>query len=418
MGGLVSCNSLMTYLSALSLPIVSIPDMKLIAVLVGTRPDVIKMAPVIQGLRDSQFLDPVVISTGQHRIMLQGALNLFRIRPNHELDVFRPRQELVDVTHQVLDRVHGILDKVHADMLLVQGDTTSAFAAALAAFYHKIPIGHVEAGLRTNDMLAPYPEEMNRRLTDHMSSVHFAPTLSARESLLREGTTAAHIYVTGNTVVDALKQVSEMRPPATDLVLAEIEKDPRPLLLVTAHRRESWGVPLRVVAQTLRRLAAEDSNLLIVFPIHRNPAVRESIIPSLAGVPNIRVIEPLDYVYFVRLMRKAHLILTDSGGIQEEAPTFRTPVLVMRDRTERPEALEAGSAKLVGTESDRIIEEVRRVLTDPSAYESMRSNVNPFGDGLAASRVVRGIVHFYGLGPAPEVFGLAAPLTERRSISS
>ena len=376
--------------------------MKLIAVLIGTRPEVIKMAPVIQSLTESPLFDPVVISTGQHRTMLQAALDLFHIRPDHQLDVFRPRQELVDVTHQVLERVYGIIDRVHPDVLLVQGDTTSAFSGALAAYYHRIPVGHVEAGLRTNDMLAPYPEEMNRRLTDHISSIHFAPTLSARESLLREGINAAHVYVTGNTVVDALKLVSEMRLPATDPVLTELERDPRPLLLVTAHRRESWGVPLEVVAQTLKRLAAEDPNLLIVFPIHRNPAVRESIIPSLAGVTNIRVIEPLDYVSFVRLMGKAHLILTDSGGIQEEAPTFGTPVLVMRDKTERPEALEAGSARLVGTRADRIIEEVRRVLTDPSAYEAMRTNVNPFGDGLAASRVVRGLAHFCGLGPAPE----------------
>jgi UDP-N-acetylglucosamine 2-epimerase (non-hydrolysing) len=375
-----------------------------IAVVFGTRPEAIKLAPVVHALERSPHLRPIPIVTAQHREMLDAVLELFAIRPLHDLDLCRPEQRLAGLTARVLEGLEPVLDAERPDLVLVQGDTTTTFAAALAAFYRRTPVGHVEAGLRTHDRYAPYPEELNRRMTGALATLQFAPTAVARDNLLAEGVPAATILVTGNTVIDALFGAVGSPSLSGDPALAWIDGDPRRLLLVTAHRRESWGEPLRRVAQALAELAADDPGLLVVFPMHRNPAVRDTVLPVLGGLDNVVVTEPLPYGAFVWLMARAVLLLTDSGGLQEEGPALGKPVLVMRDTTERPEAVRAGTARLVGTEGAAIVKAVRELLDDPAAYQAMAQVANPFGDGRAAQRVVAGIEHFFGHGPVPAAF--------------
>ena len=378
--------------------------MQRIAVVFGTRPEAIKLAPVIHALERSPHLRPIPIVTAQHREMLDAVLQLFAIQPLHDLDLCRPRQRLAGLTARVLEGLEPVLDAERPDLVLVQGDTTTTFAAALAAFYRRTPVGHVEAGLRTHDRYAPYPEELNRRMTGALATLQFAPTAVARDNLVAEGVSAATILVTGNTVIDALLGAVASPSLAGDPALTWIDTDPRRLLLVTAHRRESWGEPLRRVAQALAELAADDPSLLAVFPMHRNPAVRDTVLPLLDGLDNVVVTEPLPYGAFVWLMARAFLLLTDSGGLQEEGPALGKPVLVMRDTTERPEAVRAGTARLVGTGRAAIVKAVRELLDDPAAYQAMAQVANPFGDGQAARRVVAGIEHFFGHGPAPAPF--------------
>ena len=361
----------------------------------GTRPEAIKLAPVIDELaRHSREFQPVVLVTAQHRRMLDQVLSVFHIQPDHDLNLMRPGQSLADVTGGVLRGVERVLRRVRPDMVIVQGDTTSALAAALAAFYQRIPVGHVEAGLRTGDKYSPYPEEMNRRLVSGLADLHFAPTRCAKENLLREGVPRGLIHVTGNTVVDALKTMRRSKAKWRFPVVDEIGPEQR-VILVTAHRRESFGSGLDRICRALQMLVERNPDVEVVYPVHLNPNVRKPVRAILGGVPRIHLIEPLEYLPFVRLMERSYLILTDSGGIQEEAPALGKPVLVMRDVTERPEAVEAGTAKLVGTDVGKIVSETERLLGSNVAYRKMARARNSFGDGRASIRIATALCRFF-----------------------
>lgn len=355
------------------------------------------MAPVVLRLQAEPGLRPVVCVTGQHRSMLDPVLALFGITPDHDLDIMRPGQTLTDVTTAVLRGMQPVLEAERPDVALVHGDTTTAMAAALAAFYHRVPVGHVEAGLRTGDLMQPWPEEMNRRVVDGMATWLFAPTEHARANLLAEnlgdGQGKRRIHVTGNTVIDALFHVLEQiradpaRQQALDALFPFLDSGRR-LVLVTGHRRESFGEGFERICATLARLADRE-DLEIVYPVHLNPQVREPVWRILGNRPRVHLIEPLDYLPFVRLMHRASLILTDSGGIQEEAPSLGKPVLVMRDVTERPEAVAAGTVQLVGTDPQRIVAAFNRLFDDPAAYQAATRAHNPYGDGQASERIVK-----------------------------
>jgi UDP-N-acetylglucosamine 2-epimerase (non-hydrolysing) len=375
-----------------------------IMVVYGTRPEAIKVAPVIQALAGSAFFVPVAAVTAQHRSMLDQVNRVFGIEPEFDLNIHRPGQTLAEITTRALTGVHFLLAEQRPDAVVVQGDTTTVFAAALAAFYEKIPVVHLEAGLRTGDPWSPYPEEINRRLATRLAALHLSPTSTSRSNLLAENVDPQTVVVTGNTVIDALLWTVGRQFGYGDPVLSDLDDTDAPLLLVTAHRRESWGDPMRAVGRALARIAREYPDLRIVFPIHRNPVVREAILPAIEGLPNVTVTEPLPYGSFARLMNRSTVILTDSGGVQEEGPSLGKPVLVMRDTTERPEAVRAGTVRLVGTDEDLIAKEVGRLLTDPVAYAAMANAVNPYGDGRAAERAVAALAHHFGLGPAPEPF--------------
>jgi len=354
----------------------------------GTRPEAIKLAPVIKELErlSNKFISRVCI-TGQHREMLDPFLRLFDVKPDWDLDIMKPNQSLFDVTVSALSKLRPVLETENPDIVLVQGDTTTAFVAALAAFYLKIKVGHVEAGLRTSDKYNPFPEEINRRLISHLADLHFAPTQRAKANLLAEGIDEGSVFVTGNTVIDALFMILE-RTKGQNL-LADLPLQPdKKLILVTAHRRESFGEGLTNICKALKEIAEQVKDVQIVYPVHLNPNVRGPVRRLLGGVDRISLIEPLDYVRFVHLMNRAYLILTDSGGIQEEAPSLGKPVLVMRETTERPEAIEAGAAKLVGTKTECIVEETLRLLQNHDQYAKMANARNPFGDGQAARQIV------------------------------
>ena len=372
--------------------------------MIGTRPEAIKLAPVVLELSRTEDFEPVVVLTGQHREMVDQVLGLFGIRAHHDLDILQAGQTLTDVTVRALVGLEPVLKADRPDALIVQGDTTTAFAGALAAFYQGIPVAHVEAGLRTGDPRSPFPEEINRRLTAPLTAVHLAPTASSAANLLREGVEPETVFVTGNTVIDALLWTVERRVDYGVPALAGLDQDPRKVLLVTAHRRESWGEPMRAIGAALGDLARNDPDLLVVFPIHRNPLVREAILPAVEGLDNVVIVEPLAYGAFARLMARADVILTDSGGVQEEGPTLGKPVLVMRDNTERPEAVEAGTARLIGTDHRVIVESVRRLLDDRVAYAEMANAVNPYGDGHASRRIAQALRSFFGEGERPDVF--------------
>ena len=360
---------------------------------VGTRPEAIKMAPVISELaRHPNAIRSVVCATGQHREMLKQTLQQFDIIPDHELDVMQPNQRLADLTARLFSGLDGVIGALDPDWVLAQGDTTTTFVAAMTSFYRARRFGHVEAGLRTDDRRNPFPEEVNRRLTDVVADAFFAPTERARDALLAEGHDARAIYVTGNTVIDALLSVSA-KPCAIEMLLPTVPFDRR-LILITAHRRESFGQPFREMCCGLRDLALSlaDQNIHCIFPVHLNPNVQEPVRAILHDVPNLTLLKPLDYFTLVHLMKRVELILTDSGGIQEEAPSLSIPVLVMRETTERPEGIDAGVARLVGTDPRRIVMEATRLLTDRKAYAAMASGRNPYGDGNAASRIVSTIL--------------------------
>jgi UDP-N-acetylglucosamine 2-epimerase (non-hydrolysing) len=376
----------------------------------GTRPEAIKVAPLVDGLRRSDRFTPVVAVTAQHRSILDQVLDLFAIVPDHDLDIFQAGQTLGEVTTRSLERLIPVIEHERPAFLIVQGDTTTTFAAALAGFYTGVPVAHLEAGLRTGNVRSPFPEEMNRRLTSQLTSLHLAPTATARSALIREGVEPAQIVVTGNTVIDALMWTVARRVPYTDPALNDVDDDPRRVLLVTAHRRESWGSGMEAIGRALDRIATEEPDLLIVFPIHPNPLVRGAILPAVAAHPNARVVEPLPYGQFARLIDRSHLVLTDSGGVQEEAPALGKPVLVMRDTTERPEAVEAGTARLVGTDADLIVGAVRELLHDPSAYTAMANAVSPYGDGVAAGRAVQALEYALHGRAKPADFAPAGPV--------
>jgi UDP-N-acetylglucosamine 2-epimerase (non-hydrolysing) len=369
---------------------------RVIAVL-GTRPEAIKLALVIQELRRrSADFETAVVHTGQHRTMLENALKFFHIKPDFDLDVMRPNQTLNSLTCRVLDTVENACHRFEPHMVLVQGDTTTAFASALAAYYCKIPVGHVEAGLRSGDIYNPFPEEVNRRLVSVVTQIHFAPTAQSRENLLAEGIPNEKIVVTGNTVIDTLRALGELPEHSwVGTPLDGIPKDGSRLVLVTSHRRESWGTDQEHMCLALRELVEKHKDVRVIYPVHMNPNVRSTVNALLQGADRIHLTEPLDYVTFVSLLRKCFLVLTDSGGIQEEAPTFGKPVLVLRKVTERPEASQFGMAKIIGMSRDAIVSEADRLLTDSEAYLDMSEGKNPYGDGHGSERIVEAIARWY-----------------------
>ena len=357
----------------------------------GTRPEAIKMAPLVLELKSRKGLNVEVCVTAQHREMLDQVLDLFELKPDYDLNLMQPGQDLYDITTKALIGLKGVLETSKPDLVLVHGDTTTTFASSLAAFYQRIPVGHVEAGLRTGNIYSPWPEEMNRKLTGSLTKFHFAPTSKAQNNLSLENVDAADVYVTGNTVIDALVQVEKRI--GTDKALnsklsAQFDfLDPsKKLILVTGHRRESFGDGFENICQALRTLA-QQADVQVLYPMHLNPNVREPVNRILHNVENVFLIEPQEYLPFVYLMSRAYIILTDSGGVQEEAPSLGKPVLVMRDTTERPEAVDAGTVKLVGTDYDCIVNESMALLTDKQAYEKMSFAHNPYGDGKACQRI-------------------------------
>lgn len=365
--------------------------MKRVLTIFGTRPEAIKMAPVVTELRRSPHFDVRICVTAQHRQMLDQVLDLFGIKPDHDLDLMQPNQTLDQITSRILLGVGRVLDEVRPDAVLVHGDTTTTLAASLAAFYRKLPVGHVEAGLRSGSIWAPWPEEMNRRVATLATRFHFAPTETSRRNLLREGVAESDIFVTGNTVIDALFATVEKFRASPERYAAIAGRfgflDPeRRLILVTGHRRENFGAGFESICGALATIARRH-DVQIVYPVHPNPSVREPVERILGGIPSVHLIDPQDYEPFVFLMEKAHLIVTDSGGVQEEAPSLGKPILVMRDTTERPEAVEAGTVILVGTSAERIVAEADSLLTDGQRHARMAHAINPYGDGGAARRI-------------------------------
>ncbi len=356
----------------------------------GTRPEAIKMAPLVRALRDHPDAQPTICVTAQHREMLDQVLDWFDIRPDFDLDLMQPNQTLTGLAARAMQGVSEIITKVQPDVLLVQGDTTTAMAAAMAAFFQRVPVGHVEAGLRTGDIYNPFPEEVNRHLISVMTTYHFAPTETARRALLAEGTRPESIFVTGNTVIDALKW-TVARPYQLTIDLP-LEVPGERLILVTAHRRESFGPAFESICLALRQIVERNPDVRLIYPVHLNPNVQEPVRRILGGIQRVHLIDPLPYPDTAHLMARSTLVLTDSGGIQEEAPALGKPVLVMRRTTERPEAVEAGTARLVGTDSETIVREVETLLYNPVAYQAMAKAISPYGDGHAAQRIVEVLI--------------------------
>jgi UDP-N-acetylglucosamine 2-epimerase (non-hydrolysing) len=362
----------------------------------GTRPEAIKMAPVIHALQnDSRRFHSVICVSAQHRAMLDQVLAVFGLRADHDLDLMTAGQSPADVVARVLQRLPSLLHQIRPDLLLVQGDTMTTFAAAFAAYLERIPSGHVEAGLRTGNRYHPFPEEMNRVLTTRLASIHFAPTAQAQAALLAEGVPAADVHLTGNTVIDALLQTVRQDYDFRTPRLASLDSRRR-LVLVTTHRRESFGAPLQSTCAAIRTLAERFPDLQFVLPVHPNPQVKETVERLLCDLPGMYLIEPVDYVEFVHLMNRSYLILTDSGGVQEEAPSLGKPVLVLREVTERPEGVAAGTAVVVGTDRDRIVAVASELLTSREAYSRMANAVNPYGDGKASGRIVNALAERFG----------------------
>jgi len=372
---------------------------KKVAVVFGTRPDTIKLAPIILELRkERNHFRVVTIATAQHRQMLDQVLEVFKIDPDVDLNIMRPRQTLARVTQNAIFALDGVFARERPDLVLVQGDTTTTFVGSLAAFYQGIPVGHVEAGLRTNNKAHPFPEEINRRLTSCIADIHFAPTETARRALLREHIDPRSIFVTGNSVIDALRIAVRPGYRFLQTSLNSLVRSRRPIVLITMHRRENLGPPMVGAARAVKRLAAAHPQCEFVFPVHLNPAVREVIFPTLGGLPHVHLLEPLDYLDFVNLMAASFLILTDSGGVQEEGPSLGKPVLVMREVTERPEAVKYGTVRLVGLDEETIVQATTRLMTDKRAYNAMATATNPYGDGLASRRTVGFIKRYLGVG--------------------
>ena len=362
----------------------------------GTRPEAIKMAPVVKALEQNKHFNTIVTITAQHREMLDQVLHTFNIHPDYDLNIMEKGQTLTHITNKVLEGLHDILIGESTEMVLVHGDTSTTFAASLAAFYQKIPVGHVEAGLRTFDKYAPFPEEMNRRLTGCLADLHFAPTLSAKEHLFNEGVAKDKIFITGNTIIDALKQTLCNAYVFNNEILKNIDMVNGKCILLTCHRRENIGQPMENIFLAVREIATANSDISIIFPVHLNQKIRETAQKYLAGQKNIYLTAPLDYQDIVNLMNKSYLILTDSGGIQEEAAALGKPVFVLRDITERTEALECGVARIIGTNTGPIINAVNTILYDPGQYEQMAGSPNPFGDGTASKRISHILSKYFG----------------------
>ncbi|MEP5764413.1 MAG: UDP-N-acetylglucosamine 2-epimerase (non-hydrolyzing) [Halieaceae bacterium] len=374
--------------------------MKRVLLVFGTRPEAIKMAPVVKALMAQEGLETRVCISSQHRELLQPALELFDLKPDYDLDIMRPGQSLSGITARILLALEPVLKDCQPNIMLVHGDTTTGFAAALSGFYHDVPVAHVEAGLRTGNIKSPWPEEFNRTTIGQLASLHFAPTKQCRENLLREAVQESRIHVTGNTVIDALIQVRDV-VNARDEQRQKLEREfdfldsSRRLILITGHRRENYGEGFESICTALESLASSCSDSVeLVYPVHLNPNVKQVVEARLSGIPNLHLIEPIGYSEFVYLMARCFLILTDSGGIQEEAPAFGKPVLVMRDTTERPEAIDAGTARLVGTDSELIVTETLRLLSDSSHYDAMARAGSPFGDGTAAIQIAAAIADY------------------------
>jgi UDP-N-acetylglucosamine 2-epimerase (non-hydrolysing) len=378
-----------------------------VMVVYGTRPEGIKLAPIVKSLEASALFEATVAVTGQHRAMLDQVNAGFGIVPAVDLDVFEAGQSPTQIAAKTLTRLEAALAERRPAAVLVQGDTTSALAAALAAFYAKIPVVHVEAGLRTETLWSPFPEEGNRRALTQLASLHLAPTRRNADNLLACGVAAGAIAVTGNTVIDALLAARDIPHEVADPRVAALLASPRPLVLVTSHRRESWGEPMARTARALARLAAQEPETGFLFPLHANPLVRDIFRPALGGFPNVVLTEPLDYLDLAKAMAGARIIVTDSGGIQEEGPSLGKPVLVLRDETERPEGVAAGTARLVGTDEAKIVAAVTELLHDPAAHAAMAEAVNPYGDGRAAQRSTAALAKFFGIGPGMEDFSPA-----------
>ena len=385
--------------------------MKKVMVIYGTRPEAIKVAPLIMALEASDVLTPVTVSTGQHRDMLDQVNTWFGITPDLDLNVFNPGQSLTALSARILEKLPEVLEEAKPDAVVVQGDTTTVAVGAIACFYHGIPVVHLEAGLRSGNLFSPFPEEANRRLAGQVTSLHLAPTSTSRDNLVAEGIDPATVAVVGNTVIDALNWSAGEEVEFEDERLREAAAAGRRMVLLTAHRRENWGDPMSDIGAAVAELARRYPETLFVFPAHKNPTVRNVLYPLLEGLDNVVIVEPLDYPQFVHAQKWATLVLTDSGGVQEEAPSFGKPVLVLRENTERPEAVVAGTVKLIGTDRQRIVDEASTLLDDAAAYDAMSHAVNPYGDGTAAERSVAAIAQLLGVGERLPDFGGCAQTT-------
>ena len=363
----------------------------------GTRPEAIKMCPLVLEMHKyPEYIEPIVAVTAQHREMLDQVLELFHIKPDYDLNIMASGQTLYDITTRALNGLKEVIEDAKPDMVLVHGDTTTTFAGALAAFYAQVPVGHVEAGLRTGNKYSPYPEEMNRKLTGSIADMHFAPTSTSKENLLKENVNPEAIMVTGNTVIDALQTTVKANYEFADAEFNKIFARGNRLILMTTHRRENLGEPMRNVYKALRKVLEIHADVEAIFPVHKNPKVREIVQEELGGLEKVHLIEPMDYEPFANLMGKVDIVLTDSGGIQEEAPALGKPVLVLRDTTERPEAVDAGTVKLVGTGYEDVLRETNLLLDDPAHYQKMAEAANPYGDGKACERIIRAILQKKG----------------------
>lgn len=371
----------------------------------GTRPEAIKMAPLVKELEKRDGIDSVVCVTAQHREMLDQVLEIFNIKPDYDLDIMKERQSLSGITTRILQGIEKVLFEVKPDIVLVHGDTSTTFAGSLAAFYNKIKVGHVEAGLRTFNKYFPYPEEMNRKLTGAIADLHFAPTSTSKNNLLNEGVNSEAIFITGNTVIDAMESTVEKDYVFENTELKELDFNNKKVIMVTAHRRENWGEPLNNICNALKNIAEKYEDVEIVYPVHLNPVVKETADKVLGGQERVHLLPPLDIKETHNLMNRSYMVLTDSGGLQEEAPHLGKPVLVLRDVTERPEAVDAGTVKIVGTDFEKICFEAYKLIEDAHEYNKMSNAVNPYGDGRASERIVDSILYYFGMsGNRPEDF--------------
>jgi len=361
----------------------------------GTRPEAIKMAPLVKEMEECEEIESIVCLTAQHREMLDMVVELFDIKPNYDLNVMQHGQTISDITVKVLKGIEEVLMKENPHVVLVHGDTSTTFVGALAAFYQKIKVGHVEAGLRSGNIYSPYPEEMNRKLTSNLASIHFAPTVGNYDNLIKEGIDKKNIFITGNTVIDALLSVVKENYIFENELLNNIDYDNKKVIVMTCHRRENWGKPMEDIFTAVNEIAQENKEVEVIFPVHLNPNILSLAKNIMGETKNIHLIEPLDYEPFANLLNKAHLILTDSGGIQEEAPALGKPILVLRTETERPEAADAGTVKIIGVEKENIKRGVNLLLNDKAEYDKMANAINPYGDGTAAKKTVEALLNYF-----------------------